>query len=1086
MPVFEYTTDVSVEKRIKILNQWSAAGGVLLTTATRIRADYKELMTSGPRSRHSGPDQALERAIGDSAACVKKRGWHEVSGSDESTNDEDDDEEEEEDEEEDEEDEESDEEELMAAGRLQAPQPRPCTQMPPELLNKLLFKQADFVIADEAHAIKNKASQTTRALHHFSARRRVACTGTPFLNRSEELMQIIEFVAPGRYTLQDVKRLQGVESGASNTASRDERIRGERVAAEAVRHFRALMHRRTMAVLKGQLPPLHIQVLHLRLAPLQQEFMAACSKHILGEETAEQVLQRQMGFPQTDGHLSKEFFRFRTECCQLFIHPGVLAQKALPPARRPQAASGAELHRQETEARTREKLLQWMPGGEQFLKDQNRLIPGEPEYARHGPDAAWGVHSAKLTALGRIVAEARRRGEKVLVFSFFLTYLEEAKQYLLATEACGTADVLHGECSSEKRSELCADMQDGNLDVLFITLGVGGMGLTLTKASRVVMLEVHYNLADVKQAIYRAYRIGQTREVFSYVLAAEGTFEESMLNLSFRKDWLSNRLVDDNVNTRDKLKAQRAMATERATYTYTPAETDVVGVTAADGERDTLLTTIRDPAQPQLVTKVDAYDALMQEDEELKDTMQQLQPPSVRPGTGGPAAFGRAEKAEGVVCKAVQVVQGYNNNSLGPAAQVAYRKRVEVVEELYRETESLPGVKRRKTETMPTWQGSAQHTMYRGVFNPTARDARPAPSRSSPPPPAAPPAPAATAGREQELAAWREKERAREQQSAAMYGAPAEDAPQPRQQPPPRSTPSPPPLPRAPPVDLRQREARQRELHLRNYTLYVRNCDHVMQVAQASAEEESPSHQAYWSMLIGIHAKLNAPGVTAALLTEALLPPIFGPAQNTPEDKERRAAIALYSIIASGVDAFFTNVSNATVTYDALASLHHDVSMSGGQFGDWERDVRNEDPSFYSAMGLPFVPDSFEARQYCGQQRLLQPYLDACDCDDVRSLKDAFQIDLAGRCAALPKWLTVLSVGLVHFPDQQSIERSALILGFEKLLIGTIERSSRGGSVPDPRAQVALSRLGRAWGIDMAVATTAEEAKWHLLRYVFP
>ena len=125
----------------------------------------------------------------------------------------------------------------------------------------LAKEEFDTVILDEAQAIKNPSSQTTKASRLLRARHRLALTGTPIENHLGELGSLFEFLNPG--LMGRLPWLDVLNSG--RTASKREL----EVVAEGIRPF---ILRRTKAQVLPDLPPKTEQVLHCTLRPEQQEY----------------------------------------------------------------------------------------------------------------------------------------------------------------------------------------------------------------------------------------------------------------------------------------------------------------------------------------------------------------------------------------------------------------------------------------------------------------------------------------------------------------------------------------------------------------------------------------------------------------------------------------------------------------------------------------------------------------------------------------------------------------------------------------------------------------------------------------------
>jgi SNF2 family DNA or RNA helicase len=84
---------------------------------------------------------------------------------------------------------------------------------------------------------------------------------------------------------------------------------------------------------------------------------------------------------------------------------------------------------------------------------------------------------------------------------------------------------------------------DPDCKLFLISLKAGGLGLNLTAAEYVFLLDPWWNPAVEAQAVDRAHRIGQTRNVFAYRLIARGTVEEKVLELQASKRDLAAAII---------------------------------------------------------------------------------------------------------------------------------------------------------------------------------------------------------------------------------------------------------------------------------------------------------------------------------------------------------------------------------------------------------------------------------------------------------------------------------------------------------------------------------------------------------------
>jgi SNF2 family DNA or RNA helicase len=157
-------------------------------------------------------------------------------------------------------------------------------------------------------------------------------------------------------------------------------------------------------------------------------------------------------------------------------------------------------------------------------------------------DPSWEeAGSAKLEALYEQVAEVLEEGHKVLVFSQFTSLLAFVRRHL--DEKGAQYAYLDG--STRDRGAVVERFQtDPACNLFLVSLKAGGVGLNLTAAGYVYLLDPWWNPAVEAQAIDRAHRIGQTRPVFAYRLIARDTVEEKMLELQRSKRQLAEAILE--------------------------------------------------------------------------------------------------------------------------------------------------------------------------------------------------------------------------------------------------------------------------------------------------------------------------------------------------------------------------------------------------------------------------------------------------------------------------------------------------------------------------------------------------------------
>ena len=160
-------------------------------------------------------------------------------------------------------------------------------------------------------------------------------------------------------------------------------------------------------------------------------------------------------------------------------------------------------------------------------------------------DESYPNDSVKLTELTREIAE-NIGGHKALVFSQFLGMLSLIKEELKKLGI--DHEYFDGSSTIQDRERAIERFQnDDNCRVFLISLKAGGVGLNLTAADYVYIVDPWWNPAVEQQAIDRTHRIGQTKNIFAYRMICNDTVEDKILKLQERKKSLAKELISDEV-----------------------------------------------------------------------------------------------------------------------------------------------------------------------------------------------------------------------------------------------------------------------------------------------------------------------------------------------------------------------------------------------------------------------------------------------------------------------------------------------------------------------------------------------------------
>ncbi|MCK9795514.1 DEAD/DEAH box helicase [Isoptericola sp. 4D.3] len=160
-------------------------------------------------------------------------------------------------------------------------------------------------------------------------------------------------------------------------------------------------------------------------------------------------------------------------------------------------------------------------------------------------DAYARVGSAKLDVVTDELVEIAAEGHRALVFSQFTSFLRRVEAR--CTDAGLRVAYLDG--ATRRRADVIRAWKDGDAPVFLISLKAGGVGLNLTEADYVYLLDPWWNPAAEAQAVDRTHRIGQTRNVVVTRLVAQDTIEEKVMALARRKAALFDAVLDDAAGT---------------------------------------------------------------------------------------------------------------------------------------------------------------------------------------------------------------------------------------------------------------------------------------------------------------------------------------------------------------------------------------------------------------------------------------------------------------------------------------------------------------------------------------------------------
>ncbi|KAI0144115.1 P-loop containing nucleoside triphosphate hydrolase protein [Hypoxylon sp. NC0597] len=374
----------------------------------------------------------------------------------------------------------------------------------------------DVVVADECHSIKDIAAEITKAMNQVNSLCRIGLTGTAIQNKYEELWALLNWTNPGQFgTLAEWRRTicKPLTIGQSHDATAPQ-LSEARKTAKKLRDnlLPRFFLRRMKSLIAHQLPKKTDRVVFCPLSDLQRE----AYENILDSETTHFVRDAYEFCPcgskgkrgwccfkvDADGESWKaQVFPLIISLQKLSNHFNLLI---------PQTSDIPDKHRRELRFLKAAMPDTW---NEHYTSRDSLLNLANPEYC-----GKWKV-------LKKLLKFWHTSGDKVLVFSHSVRLLKILQH--LFNNTSYSFSYLDGSLSYEERQQVVDDFNsDPNQFVFLISTKAGGVGLNITSANKVVIMDPHWNPSYDLQAQDRAYRIGQVRDVEVYRLVSAGTIEE--------------------------------------------------------------------------------------------------------------------------------------------------------------------------------------------------------------------------------------------------------------------------------------------------------------------------------------------------------------------------------------------------------------------------------------------------------------------------------------------------------------------------------------------------------------------------------
>ena len=374
----------------------------------------------------------------------------------------------------------------------------------------------DCVVADECHQIKGRTSETTQAMNEVNALCRLGLTGTAIQNSYDELWTLLNWTNPGRFGPISTWKTSislPLKMGQSHDATVAQLSKARKTAKALVENLLPQFFlRRMKTLIAHQLPKKSDRVIFCPLTDTQAD---AYENLLEGDiihyiKTSSDICL--CGSKKKSGW-----------CCNQFLPNGAKWQSYVFPA-----ISNLQ--------KLANHLAILIPQGtdpkEKQDKDLNMLqiaVPDQWRQLYRNRDSILNFSNPEFCGKWKIMKKLLRfwhnNGDKVLVFSHSVRLLKMLQ--MLFNHTSYNVSYLDGAMSYEDRAKTVDDFNSDSAQFVFlISTKAGGVGLNITSANKVVVVDPNWNPAYDLQAQDRAYRIGQVRDVEVFRLVSAGTIEE--------------------------------------------------------------------------------------------------------------------------------------------------------------------------------------------------------------------------------------------------------------------------------------------------------------------------------------------------------------------------------------------------------------------------------------------------------------------------------------------------------------------------------------------------------------------------------
>lgn len=389
----------------------------------------------------------------------------------------------------------------------------------------------DYVILDEGHIIKNPSTQRAKSLREIPSKHRIIISGTPIQNNLREMWALFDFCCPK--LLGDKKEFKArYEDLILRANDKKASERHKWIGSKAAEELRVRIQPYFLRRMKSQVFPESGDGENMKLAK-KDDIIVWLKLTENQRKLYTAFLKSEAAISSVEGSALAALTVLKKIC----DHPGLLTKRATD-----DIAEGMES----------------MLGGEDNVPTEDLQEVALAEEIAISLASNGGLEdvqsksrsmSCKIEFLMALLENLIAENHRVLIFAQTRKMLNIIQEEI----KCKGYDFVRidGTAKAHDREKLVNEFQTNDaIPIFLLTSQVGGLGLTLTGADRVVVIDPAWNPSTDNQSVDRAYRIGQLRNVLVYRLMTCGTIEEKIYRKQVFKGGLFRTATEHKQQTR--------------------------------------------------------------------------------------------------------------------------------------------------------------------------------------------------------------------------------------------------------------------------------------------------------------------------------------------------------------------------------------------------------------------------------------------------------------------------------------------------------------------------------------------------------